>query len=266
MLKVNKEHYEKFIVLAKANTCNTVYPMSVAEGVQQGDIYTDCLENPTFALFWHVSGFAYLTGKPVRENLNDIYDLMRNKDGNNPRRFVLELKDEEVAGYFQKKENVKEYPRYRFRLEETLRNSGAECRREDRKSCEELLPEGYEIKEVDAELLPQISGRIVPSSFWSSSEEFLEKGKGYCIVYGGEMAAVAFSAAVSSEQVDIGIETVEAHRRKGLAAIVAKKMVAYVKSIGKEPVWDCDASNTGSRCTAEKVGFRVIAEHAYYKV
>lgn len=266
MLKVNKEHYEKFIKLAKANTCNTVYPMSVAEGFQEGDIYTDCVEHPAFALFWHVSGFAYLTGMPAEEDLNEIYDLMTNKNGTNPRRFVLELKDEEVAGYFQKKEAVKEHPRYRFRLEEKLGNSDAECRREDRKSCEEMLPEGYELKEVDEELLPQISGRIVPSSFWSSGEEFLKNGKGYCVIYNDEVAAVAFSAAISSNQVDIGIETAEAHRRKGLAAIAAKKMVAYVKSIQKEPVWDCDASNTGSRCTAEKVGFGIIAEHAYYKV
>lgn len=260
MLKVEKEHYSKFIELAKANTCNTVYPMSVAEGFQQGDIFTDCLVHPTFALFWHVSGFAYLTGKPDKEYLNDIYDLMVNKSGENPRRFVLELKDEEVAGYFQNKKNVEEHPRYRFRLQEKFGNSDI------RMTCNEVLPDGYELKEVGAELLSQISGRIVPSLFWSSAEEFLEKGKGYCIVYGDEVAAVAFSAAVSSNQVDIGIETVEAHRRKGLAAVVAKKMIEYVKSIHKEPVWDCDASNTGSRCTAEKVGFGVIAEHAYYKV
>ena len=266
MLKVKKEHYEKFIAMAKANTCNTVYPMSVAEGIQQGDIYTDCMKHPTFALFWHVSGFAYLTGKPDEENLNEIYNLMTNKSGTNPRRFVLELKDEEVAGYFQKKEDIKEHPRYRFRLEELLGNDDAQCRQEAEKLCEATLPEGYELKEVDEKLLPRISGRIVPSSFWSSGEEFLKNGKGYCIVYDGEVAAVAFSAAVSSMQVDIGIETAEAHRRKGLAAIVAKKMVDYVKSIQKEPVWDCDAVNTGSRCTAEKVGFRVMAEHAYYKV
>lgn len=65
---------------------------------------------------------------------------------------------------------------------------------------------------------------------------------------------------------DIGIETVESHRRKGLAAIVAKKMVTYVKSIHKEPVWDCIVSNKGSRGTAEKAGFEIMAEHAYYKV
>lgn len=253
MQKVDREHYTKFVGLARENTCNTVYPMSIAESFQEGDIYTDHEEHPTFALFWHVSGFAYLTGRPNEEHLEDIYRLMKNEDGTNPRRFVLEIKDEEVAAYFQKKEKVEEYPRYRFRLQE-------------KNSFEEILAEGYELKEVDAELLSKISGTIVPSSFWKSDEAFLESGKGYCIMYGDEVASVSFSAAVSSEQVDIGIETAETHRRKGLAAIAAKKMVEYVESIHKEPVWDCNVSNVGSRCTAEKVGFRIIAEHAFYKV
>lgn len=253
MQKADKEQYSKFTDLARENTCNTVYPMSVAEGFQDGDIYTDCVEHPTFALFWHVSGFAYLTGRPAAEYLDEIYGLMKNEDGTNPRRFVLELKDEEVRAYFQKKENVEEHPRYRFRLQKT-------------DLSEDKLPDGYELKEVDAEILPKIVGNIVPASFWRSDADFLEKGKGYCVMYGDEVASVAFSAAISSEQVDIGIETAEAHRRKGLAIIAAKKMVSYVKSIGKEPVWDCNATNVGSRRTAENVGFEIMAEHAFYKV
>lgn len=256
MLKIRKELYSAFIELAAANKCNTVYPMSVAEEVQEGDIYADSTDRPTYALFWHVSGFAYLTGKPEKEELEAIYALMKNADGKNPRRFVLELKDEEVAAFFQEKNDVERHARYRFRLQEPV--SGDFSGRS--------IPAGYELKEVDAKLLEKISGRIVPSLFWSSAEEFLQKGKGYCFVQGGEVAAVAFSAAVSSKQVDIGIETKEAHRRKGLAAIVAQKMVEYVRSIGKEPVWDCDQANAGSKATAEKVGFEVMAEHAYYKV
>ena len=118
---------------------------------------------------------------------------------------------------------------------------------------------------IDEELLSRIEGRIVPLSFWNSSEEFLTKGKGYCLTKNDEVAAVAFSAAVSSRQIDIGIETKESHRRKGLAVIVAKKMAEYVLSIGKEPVWDCDAANAGSRATAERAGFEVVLQYAYYK-
>lgn len=260
MQKVSKEYYSNFIQLASANLCNTVYPMSIAEGFQEGDIYTDDVVNPTYALFWHVSGFAYLTGMPGAADMDDIYALMKNEGEKNLRRFVLELKDKEAQAYFEGKEDVEKHPRYRFRLT-VSEDKGLEC-----EASEDKIRPGYELKEVDAKLLSQISGRIVPSLFWSSAEEFLEKGKGYCLVCDGEVAAVAFSAAVSSRQVDIGIETKDAHRRKGLAAIAAKQMVSYVKSIGKEPVWDCDAVNTGSRATAEKVGFEVMAEHAYYKV
>ncbi len=272
MQKIDKEHYLKFIELARANTCNTVYPMSVAEGIQEGDIFADQVETPSYALFWHVSGFAYLTGRPDAEDLDAIYALMKDEDGMNSRRFVLELKDEEVASYFREKNEVEKHPRYRFRLKENVsgdrtgQDQIASPNDRESKIVENDIPSGYELKEVDADLLSKISGRIVPSLFWSSAEEFLQKGKGYCLVYDGEVAAVSFSAAVSSQQVDVGIETKEAHRRKGLASIVAKRMVSYVKSIGKEPVWDCDAVNAGSKATAERVGFEVVAEHAYYKV
>jgi len=42
-------------------------------------------------------------------------------------------------------------------------------------------------------------------------------------------------------------------------------MAEYVLSIGKEPVWDCDAANAGSRATAERAGFEVVSQYAYYK-
>ena len=262
MIKIGKENYAQFVALASANTCNTVYPMSVAQRFQEGDIFTDCIENPTYALFWHVSGFAYLTGRPSLEELQKIYLLLKNENGMNPRRFVLELKDEVVESYFREKKDVERHPRYRFRLGKYLRADGS-------KSVigkQPQIPAGYELKEISPDLLEKISGRIVPSLFWSSAEEFLQKGKGYCLVYKGEVAAVAFSAAISSSQVDIGVETTPAHRRKGLAAIVANQMVTYVESSGKEPVWDCDMVNLGSKATAEKVGFEVMAEHAYYSV
>ena len=226
MKRVKEENYPDFLELAGLNTCNTVYPMAIAEGVQRGEIYTDDTEEHQYALFWHESGFAYISGYPKPDDLDAIYALMKNEGGNNPRRFVLETR---------------------------------------RSLTEEKIPEGYELREIDEELLSRMEGRIVPLSFWSSSEEFLTKGKGYCLTKNGEVAAVSFSAAVSSKQIDIGIETKEAHRRKGLAVIVAKKMTEYVLSIGKEPVWDCDAANVGSRATAERVGFEVASQYAYFK-
>ncbi len=251
MKKVNEEYYSDYIGLAGLNTCNTIYPMAIAESVQHGDIYTDDTEKLQFALFWHESGFAYLSGHPEQEDLDAIYALMKNESGNNPRRFVLELNDESIEAYFRGKEDIEIHPRYGLRLRKL---------QPDRE-----IPEGYELKEVDEGLFSRIEGRVVPLNYWNSSEEFLSKGKGYCLIKNGEVAAVAFTAACSSRQIDIGIETREAHRRKGLAVIAAKKIVEYVLSLGKEPVWDCDAANAGSRATAERVGFEVVSQHANYR-
>ncbi len=251
MKKVKEEYYSDFIGSAEVNTCNTIYPMAIAEGVQHGDIYTDNTGKHQYALFWHESGFAYISGHPKQEDMDEIYALMKNESGNNPRRFVLETNDEQVAGYFREKKDIEMHPRYGLRLRKL--------------QPEEEIPEGYELREIDEDLLSQIEGRVVPLNFWSSSEEFLTRGRGYCLVKGDEVAAVAFSAAVSSRQVDIGIETKEAHRRKGLAVIAARKMTEYILSIGKEPVWDCDAANAGSRATAERVGFEVVTQYAYFK-
>ena len=116
MKKVRKEYYSDYLELAEANTCNTIYPMAIAEGVQQGDIYTDNKENYQYALFWHESGFAYISGHPGPEDLDAVYSLMKNDSGNNPRRFVLETNDEPVASFFGEKEDIERHPRYGLRL------------------------------------------------------------------------------------------------------------------------------------------------------
>ena len=94
MIVEKEEQYLDFLEFARLNTCNTVYPMAIAEGVQRGEIYTDDAEKHQYALFWHESGFAYISGHPKSDDLDVIYALMKNESGNNPRRFVLETNDE----------------------------------------------------------------------------------------------------------------------------------------------------------------------------
>ena len=116
------------------------------------------------------------------------------------------------------------------------------------------------IKPIDASILPRLDGRIKPSFSWDSDEQFLKNGAGFCAMQGETPAAWAFSAAVSDTQIDIGVETLESYRGKGLAAAVAGKMAEYVLSIGKKPVWACHSENIASRNTAEKIGFDKVGE------
>ena len=76
MKKVSEDDHKDFISWAKANTANRVYPCSIAEGFQSGDIYVNDGDDPEAALFWHYCGFGYITGKASEEFLSDIHKEM----------------------------------------------------------------------------------------------------------------------------------------------------------------------------------------------
>lgn len=250
MRKACDSAYERFIPVAKANECGCVYPMGVAEKMQDGDIFiagnnTDnCEKN---VLFWTCCGFAYLSNMVDEGFLEEISDTMLGENAGNGRRFLLMTRDQKVEQFFSDKPDILLEKRYLFSYEgEAVQ--------------EVFLPEGFTMHEIEEKLLDQISGSISPSLFWKDKESFLQNGKGYCITYGDEIAAWAFSAGVSSEEIDIGIETNPKFRKQGLASLAAKKMIAYTIGQGKKPVWACHCINTGSKRLAEKLGFRVVNE------
>lgn len=138
---------------------------------------------------------------------------------------------------------------------------------------ESQLPAGYSIRRVDGALLddPQIQ---FPESLaewmdfeavWWTRENFLSKGISYAVLQGNEVAAWCTPDCVAGDRIDIGIITHPAHRRQGLASIAVAATVEECIDQGFRAVgWHCNADNTGSWKTAEKVGFQRNKEYAYY--
>lgn len=248
MIKVDPSQYFQFIGCAKANECGAVYPLSIAEGRQYGDIFTYSADNCQAVLFWHHSGFAYICGDADDSFLEEVYALMLDENKTNPRRFVLMLNDERTEAFFRAMDNLVTERRYLYEYAKT--QSGADI----------SLPEGCEMKAIDSKLLSALRGNIVPALFWNNADDFLKEGKGFSIVKGGDAAAWAFSAAISSEEIDIGIETNEHYRHQGLAAAAASMMIQYALSSGKKPVWACHYTNIASQKLAEKLGFEKKSE------
>lgn len=251
--KVDFSMYSDFIHYAETIDCGKVYPLSIAEEIQDGEIFANSINDHSAVLFWHHSGFAFLAGKPDETFLEKIYELILNKNNTNPRRFILLVKDEKIEKFFQLKENIILEKRYLFEYPKKER------------SVDFNLPAGYELREINTSLLSGIHGNIVPSLFWKDIDKFFERGKGYCIVHDNHIAAWAFSAAISSKEIDIGIETDKDYRNRGLAAIVANRMIQYAVEEGKAPVWACHYQNIASKRTAEKIGFVKTAECSIIK-
>jgi hypothetical protein len=78
----------------------------------------------------------------------------------------------------------------------------------------------------------------------------------------GDAIVACLSDCVSGERCEIGINTDERHRRRGLAALTVAATVNHCLDNGLGLIgWHCLANNTGSRRTAEKVGFALEREY-----
>ena len=118
-----------------------------------------------------------------------------------------------------------------------------------------LKSNSFQIEQINEESISKIRGRIIPSFSWEDSESFLERGFGYIALEGENVCTVAFSSAISSEEIDIGVETLEEYRGNGLASALAGRMCEHIIGIGKQPVWAHASSNIGSMKTALACGF-----------
>lgn len=245
--------YHKLPRSLELHTYNHIYPESIYRGYQSGEILVDDLEQIQCALFWHKCGFGYLAGNPSYEVLNEIATLIREQGEGQTRRCSLQLDSGELEPFFLKQEGITRSGQYGFGF----------CREKwNPKNVQ--LQEGFKIKEMDHEILSRLQGRIIPSFSWDNEAEFLKKGKGFCILHGDEIAASSFTAAISDDQIDIGIETNPDYRNRGFASILANCMVEYVLSIGKTPRWQCHESNLGSKAVAESAGFVAGEKHSIF--
>lgn len=238
MKKIQLSEFSDLNSLAGAAGYGSIYAQSVVQGFQQGDVY----RLGEGAVVHHLCGFALLCGAVEQAQLEELYTALHGG-----RRCVLFCQSGDVSGYFERAQGIKAERRLFYEFKKGAAN-------------EWDLPEEFEIKEIDAGSISRLDGRITPSFSWESSERFLAKGKGFCVMHGQVPAAWAFSAAVSDDEIDIGVETLESYRGKGLAAAAANEMIRYALAVGKKPVWACHAGNVGSQKVAEKLGFEKVGE------
>ena len=129
------------------------------------------------------------------------------------------------------------------------------------------LPDGYELKEIDAELYDLCLSDPVMRDFVSSFEskgKFLELGRGVVILKSGRIVAGASSYARYKEGIEIEVDTAEQERRKGLATIACAALILRCLDDGLYPSWD--AQNMNSVHLAEKLGYEFDHEYTAYEV
>jgi hypothetical protein len=122
------------------------------------------------------------------------------------------------------------------------------------------------IIESTKEIYEQMKGSVVPSAFWNSSKDFIEKGVSFSLYFASVLAAASFSSFVAPGKLELGIETLPAFRGLGLAEKVCSALIDYCLEKKLEPIWACRLENTGSYRLAQKLGFSPILELPYYRL
>ena len=142
---------------------------------------------------------------------------------------------------------------------------GAKFDRANLQKLAAALPEGYEIRRIDGGLYDkclEIDDFEDAVGHFASREQYLEMGRGFAAVKDGEPVSVASSYTVYREGIEIEIDTLEAERRKGLAAAVCARLILSCLDDGLYPSWD--AANMNSVHLAEKLGYEFSHEYPCY--
>lgn len=130
-----------------------------------------------------------------------------------------------------------------------------------------LLPEGYELRNIDGEIYDKCLENPVTADFVSvfgSKEKYLKNGRGVVILKDGAIVSGASSYTRYKEGIEIEVDTKEPERRKNLALISCSALILRCLEEGLYPSWD--AQNMNSVHLAEKLGYEFDHEYTAYEV
>ena len=235
MIEIGPNRCGEFVPWAERCSSNQVYPLSIAEGRQSGAVFADRARDPESVLFWHCCGFAYLSGAVTGSLLEEIASGVCRRS---KRRMVL-ITDDAFAAEWLKQKGYAVAGRIEYDYAGGM--PGADHA-------------GADLRRIEEKYLPLLTGRIVPRFSWEE-RQFLKNGFGYVAMDGEKYCGVAFSSAVSSYEVDIGVEVRPDARGRGIATALVRRMCADILTQGKKPVWAHGEQNLASMRTAEKCGF-----------
>lgn len=138
---------------------------------------------------------------------------------------------------------------------------------------QDFLPEGFQLKMVDADLLetPNLKHLETLKDEMTSErptvEDFLSKSFGMCAIHNNELAGWCLSEYNSDGRCEIGIETTDEYRQRGLATALTLAFLEHAFSHGMTEVgWHCFKRNEASAKTALKAGFDKVCDYKSFIV
>lgn len=265
-VQIDESHYQRMRPLFKGLEHNLVIE-SVMEGNTCGFIYADDAYTPSAALLWNRQEAMFLAGDPsASQVLPGLHSLIHNVIVTEARqRYIpllsLQVQPDEwetnLPGILEGLQYEKTYRRLYL-----LKQMGFNYRYG-------LMP-GYSILRIDEKLLEgdlvnrdQVLGWI--ESFWPSTQAFMERGFGFCVIGRYAVASWCLSVFHSGNRFELGVATDEAYRNHGFASLAAAACLEYCLNNDLVPEWHCWEDNTPSVKVAEKIGLEQRLSYPAYR-
>jgi RimJ/RimL family protein N-acetyltransferase len=263
MYKLAKDNYPKINELFSPLRYQ-LFPAAVLEGLQDGQVFVDDLDDPRAGFLFTREVWGYLAGDPGDKNFNRLLNKAINQ---------LAFSSEGAWGFLLgvtekwKGEPLKAVLEPIQPIELKRRHYRG---RRSSQPPQPKVPEGYSLEAIDQSLLergmelPEDVAGLIRS--WDSIANPSQRGFGFVVLHRGEVVAHAVIDVVVGKKGDIGLVTAPEHRRRGLGTLVSAVAVAHgFDEQGLEQIlWDCGEENIGSLRLAEKLGFEFVEEHRMY--
>jgi RimJ/RimL family protein N-acetyltransferase len=124
--------------------------------------------------------------------------------------------------------------------------------------------EGMEVREIDRERFDNALWRDTLLGFSGSVERFLKHGLALALYRGDEALAWSYAPNRGLSTMEIGVETVEAHRGQGHATLIAAHVISRCLVRGWSVAWSCETDNPASAAIARKLGFHSELTYSVY--
>lgn len=215
-----------------------------------GRVYVTDSDEPVSA-FAYVGCFGFFAGKPDRE-------LVENK----PEGFAILVPQNEA--WAQVIEDV--FPNAvkvtRYAIKKDTRFDTVALQKNI-----DMLPKGYEIREIDSDIYDKCLESPVTRDFVSTfadKDQYLDIGRGIVILKDDKIISGASSYSRYNEGIEIEVDTVENERRNHLATVACSALILRCLKEGLYPSWD--AQNMNSVRLAENLGYEFDHEYTAYEV
>ncbi|MBO0992460.1 GNAT family N-acetyltransferase [Bacillus sp. SD088] len=252
------------------NNQRQIEALAVIEGTNPGRIFVDDAAIPTSGMIWlgNNDGF-FLIGNEDNEKFNNELNYFID-EVIIPEAAKVQLNWFEWIGIHDRWNKTIEKVFKARKLDSWMQKVYTLQPHDYLNIREPIIAMGYEAIKIDQSFLKSslvqnrkfLQAKILES--WSSIEDYLSNGIGYCMLDENEIASVCFSGFVAGNIHSVHIETLAAHQGRKLAQKAAHLFIQDCFEQNLIPHWECMEENKASVAVAENIGFKHIYNYKGY--